>query len=41
MDPSQFKNPTTEDFIAIETSHSFKNHLTREVGDMIRLTGQW
>jgi len=26
MDPSQFKNPTTEDFIAIETSHSFKNH---------------
>lgn len=41
MDPSQFKNPMTEDVVVIETGHSLKDHFTRQLGDVLKITGQW
>lgn len=41
MDPSQFRDPTTEDIVVYQTEHTQSNYEQRTLGDIVRFTGQW
>jgi hypothetical protein len=41
MDPTQFKNKMTEDLLVYQTGQTHLNHESREIGDVLKLSGQW
>jgi hypothetical protein len=41
MNPTQFKNPETEDVAVIITIHTTFDDKNLEVGDIVETRGQW
>ena len=41
MDPTQFKNPLSEDLIVIVTPHTHISSDKMEIGEVLQMKGQW